>query len=187
LLGTDFSREMIEAARSLARRLDYAVPFRVADATALPFDDGLFDGAIFGFNGLMQIPGRARRVQALTEIRRVTRDGGSFVLTTHDREVGGTPGFWREENERWMNGTQNPRLGEFGDLLTDAGHGELFIHIPRREDIMEDLTKAGWTIRDHWLRSEFGDESAAVKAFSTDCRFWIAQNEITLADTIRTE
>ncbi|MCC5024809.1 MAG: class I SAM-dependent methyltransferase [Candidatus Synoicihabitans palmerolidicus] len=48
VLGTDYSKEMIKAARRLASKLDYAVPLRVADATALKFEDGMFDGVILG-------------------------------------------------------------------------------------------------------------------------------------------
>src|SRR5690606_20511805 len=39
LIGTDFSRSMIAAARQLAAKLEYAVPFRVTDARRLPFAD----------------------------------------------------------------------------------------------------------------------------------------------------
>ena len=37
LLGFDFSREMIQQARRMARLLDYGISFRVADATRLTF------------------------------------------------------------------------------------------------------------------------------------------------------
>ena len=71
LLGFDFSREMIVEARRMARLLDYGIPFRVADATRLDLEKGAFDGAIFGFNGLMQIPLRANRRQAMSRIAAV--------------------------------------------------------------------------------------------------------------------
>ena len=76
---------MVAAARQLARKMEYAVPFRAADATALAFEDGMFDGAIFGFNGLMQIPSRALRQQALAEMRRVVRPGGRLIFTRRSR------------------------------------------------------------------------------------------------------
>jgi SAM-dependent methyltransferase len=176
VIGTDLARPMVAAARELARKLEYAVPFRVADATSLPFEDNLFDGAIFGFNGLMQIPGRALRVTALNEIRRVVRPGGIFVLTTHDRAFGGKSGFWEEEERRWGSNQQDERLLEFGDLLTSSSHGEIYIHIPTREEMLVDLAEAGWRVLDDRMRSSIAEESEEVQQFSVDCRFWVVVN-----------
>lgn len=46
VVGIDFSREMIAAARNLARRLEYEVPFRVGDLRRLALADGVFDALI---------------------------------------------------------------------------------------------------------------------------------------------
>ena len=181
VLGTDYSREMIQAGRDLARKLEYAVPFRVADATKLPFEDDLFDGAVFGFNGLMQIPGRRLRRAALGEAKRVIKPGGKFVFTTHDRDVGSKAGFWACERKRWNEGEQNDRLVEFGDRLVETDHGEIFIHIPNRAEVLEDIEATGWQLCEDRLRSELIDEPDDVKAFSTDCRFWIVQKPAALS------
>jgi SAM-dependent methyltransferase len=175
-IGTDAVRPMVVAARQLARKLEYSIPFRVADATQLSFEDGIFDGVIFGFNGLMQIPSRLLRHEALRELRRVVRPGGKLVITTHDRSLGGRPGFWAEEEARWRNGTQDERLGEFGDLVTESDHGEIFIHIPTRAEVVEDFLTTGWKLTEDAMRSEIADEASIVLKFSTDCRFWIAEN-----------
>ncbi|MDA7916655.1 class I SAM-dependent methyltransferase [Opitutaceae bacterium] len=176
VIGTDFSREMITTARRLAGKLGYSVPLRVADATKLPFEDHIFAGVIFGFNGLMQIPTRELRRQALREMRRVTEQGGRGVFTTHDREVDSPEGFWDAERERWQQGRQDQRLNEFGDLLISSDHGEIFGHIPEREEIVEDLQATGWTLREDALRSEIAAEPDDVKQFSAECRFWVVEN-----------
>ncbi|MCF3648218.1 class I SAM-dependent methyltransferase [Synoicihabitans lomoniglobus] len=172
IMGTDFSREMIKSARRLAGKLEYAVPFRVADATALKFEDAMFDGVIFGFNGLMQIPSRERRRGALREMLRVVRPGGTLVFTTHDRAVGAKPEFWTEEKERWAAGHQDPRLVEFGDLFVDGPHGDIYIHIPTRDEIVADLAAVGAEIVTDVMRSEIAQEPADVVEFSVECRFW---------------
>ena len=82
LMASDFSRKMIERARRIVRVLEYGLHLRVADATQLPFEENLFDGAIFGFNGLMQIPGRDKRHDAMREAFRVIRPGSYFIFTT---------------------------------------------------------------------------------------------------------
>lgn len=177
VLATDLSREMIAKARELARKLEYAIPMRVADARRLPQEDELFDGVIFGFNGLMQIPGRAARCEALREMARVVKPGGMAVLTTHDRAVGAPEGFWVEEEARWANGEQDGRLHELGDRIVSSDHGPVFIHIPTFDEVREDLVRSGWSVVESAMRSEICVESAAVEAFGVDCRFWVARRE----------
>ncbi len=175
IIGTDFSRAMIQQARRIAAKLDYSVPLRVADARKLAFEEEIFDGVIFGFNGLMQIPGRADRRGALVELRRVVRRGGRLVFTTHDRAAGSPAGFWAEETQRWETGEQDPRLHEFGDRIVTSDHGPIYIHIPDRDEVVDDLRATGWTLREDAMRSEICRESEAVEAFSVDCRFWVAE------------
>lgn len=175
IIGTDLSRPMIAEARRLARKLEYEVPFRVADARKLKFEEGIFDGIIFGFNGLMQIPGRSARRDALQEMARVVRSEGKIVITTHDRAKGSPQGFWTEETERWATGRQDARLHELGDRIVSSDHGPIFIHIPNEDEVREDFEQSGWTVLETAMRSEICRESSAVEEFSVDCRFWVAQ------------
>jgi ubiquinone/menaquinone biosynthesis C-methylase UbiE len=175
VLGVDFSPEMVERARRLAKLLEYGISFRCGDATALEFEDNLFDGAVFGFNGLMQIPRRERRQKAMSEVARVVRPGGFFVFTTHDRANRRYSRFWEEEKVRWAKGGHDPRLEEFGDRYFEAPEGCTFMHIPNREEVLEDLAGAGWVRREDFLRCEVAREPADVREFSDECRFWIAQ------------
>lgn len=72
--GLDFSSEMIATAQK-------AIPdeeFLVGDATAMPFEDGSIDTVICNF-GMMHIPDQSK---ALSEVRRVLKPGGTFVMAT---------------------------------------------------------------------------------------------------------
>lgn len=175
VLATDYSRNMIKGARALAERLEYRIPFRVCDATQLEFEDGVFDGAIFGFNGLMQIPKSAQRTRALQEIYRVLRPGAWFVFTTHDRDRSEHKAFWEAESLRWEYGTEQVELDDFGDRTEATYHGRHFMHVPTVAEMQQDLVNAGFRIEATVMRSELGAESAAVEAFSDDCRFWVVQ------------
>jgi ubiquinone/menaquinone biosynthesis C-methylase UbiE len=175
LMGIDFSRNMIDQARRLARKLSVGVSFQVADATQMPFSDNLFDGAIFGFNGLMQIPGRDRRREALRETFRVLRPGSYFVFTTHEREMNKWKKFWKKERERWRQGKQAKELGEYGDRYESTKLGNLFIHVPAKQDVVEDLKAIGFKLEADVLRSRIAAESEGVLEFSDECRFWVAR------------
>jgi hypothetical protein len=98
------------------------------------------------------------------------------VFTTHDRGVGSPDGFWEAEKERWQHGKQDARLNMFGDLITSSDYGEIFIHIPDRAEVVEDLRDMGWTLLEDAMRSEIAAEPDDVKQFSAECRFWVVEN-----------
>lgn len=192
LTAVDFADELLEQARRLAalRALD-AIRFAAADATELtrchllndktpaaPAGAG-FGGALFMFNGLMQIPGRENRRRALREIRLVCRPGARFLFTSHDRED--TPQErlrWSDEAARWARGEQDPRLPEFGDRYFDNDHGgRTFMHLPVRSEVLEDLAATGWVPLFDAMRRTVAPESAAVREFADECRFWLAMRD----------
>jgi len=176
LLGLELSKAMVKEARRIGKLLESSVSFVQGDATALSFEDGLFDGAIFGFNGLMQIPGRDQRLKALTEIRRVVRAGGYFVFTTHDRQHSRFKKFWQAEQKRWNQGKQQAELHEFGDRWEETELGKLYIHVPLAEEMRDMLQSAGWKCEWDRLRSGIANETLPVREFSDECRFWVVRN-----------
>jgi SAM-dependent methyltransferase len=78
LHGVDVSAASVER----ARRENPAVEYAVADAAALPYDDGAFDVA-FAVGLVHHVPPRERD-EVLRELRRVTRSGGVAVLFEHN-------------------------------------------------------------------------------------------------------
>lgn len=176
VMGIELAGEMVKEARRIARVLELSVYFRRGDARSLDFEDNLFDGAIFGFNGLMQIPGRENRRQALTEIRRVVRPGGALVFTSHDRHNPRHRNFWKAEQKRWNKGQQQPELLDFGDRWEKTDLGMLYIHVPTPAEVREDLAATGWKCEWDSLRSSIAREKPVTVQFSDDCRFWVGRN-----------
>lgn len=175
LLGVDISRPMIQRARNINKVLGYGCSFQVGDATSLDFPDATYDGAIFGFNGLMMIPQRENRLQAMREIQRVIKPGGCFVFTAHDRENSEYQSFWRQETLRWQQGEQKPELDTFGDRWESTPSGGMYIHVPENKDLEADLLETGWQIEAHALRNEIASEPADVLDFSDNTRFWVVR------------
>ncbi len=175
----DFAEELVDQARSLAaERHAEAIRFLHADATRLGADSRFtppYDGALFMFNGLMQIPGRAHRRAALRELHAACAPDAPLLFTTHDRDATPTErALWRLETLRWVRGTQDPRLVEFGDRYFEDETGRTFMHLPDRREILEDLAATGWRHAYDALRPEVARESRAVREFSDECRFWVA-------------
>jgi SAM-dependent methyltransferase len=180
LTAFDFARELVDQARSLAaeRQAD-EIRFLHADATRLRKKlgpgDGPFGGALFMFNGLMQIPGRKNRRAALRELHAVCAPGAPLLFTTHDRDASALErAMWRLETIRWTRGEQDPRLVEFGDRYFSDEAGRTFMHLPDRREILEDLAATGWRHAFDAMRAEIAREGRAVREFSDECRFWAA-------------
>jgi ubiquinone/menaquinone biosynthesis C-methylase UbiE len=178
----DFAEELVDQARSLAiEKGAHSITFLHADATKLPRvfrpSSGKkgFGGALFMFNGMMQIPGRENRRSALRELHRVCLPGAPLLFTTHDREWSPAErAMWRLETLRWVRGDQDPRLVEFGDRYFEDNVGRTFMHLPDRREILEDLAATGWTHAFDAMRKEIARETRAVRDFSDECRFWVA-------------
>ena len=178
IIATDFSKEMIGRARSINRAFGTGVVFEKQDATNLPYFDKSFDGIIFGFNGLMQIPGRSNRLKALKESHRVLRSEGRFIFTTHDRTLLKWRKFWKIERKKWRLNKQNPELIEFGDRFENTEKGKLFIHVPEIDEVRTDLKKTGFVVEKNFLRSKLAEESELVRNYSDECRFWVCRKPI---------
>lgn len=180
----DFAEELVAQAQTLAaERGATAIRFLHADATCLKPHQLLVDvprtpfgGALFMFNGLMQIPGRENRRTALRGLQSLCAAGAPFLFTSHDRDHSPVErASWRLERLRWDQGKQDPRLVEFGDRYFEDEAGRTFMHLPDRTEILEDLAAAGWKHEFDTLRRELTRESAAVRDFSDECRFWVAR------------
>ncbi len=74
--STDYVPALLDKGRERARAEGLSVRFQVADAEALPFDDGSFDVVLSTF-GVMFAPDQSR---AASEILRVLRPGGRVGL-----------------------------------------------------------------------------------------------------------
>jgi len=82
LVGVDFSNAMITAARAAhqARNLGPEVEFHEGDVRALQFDDASFD-AVYTTRVLINLPNWEQQVAGIGECLRVTRPGGTVVLS----------------------------------------------------------------------------------------------------------
>ncbi|WP_415908099.1 hypothetical protein [Oleiharenicola sp. Vm1] len=132
---------------------------------------------LFLFNGLMQIPGRANRRAALRGLHTLARPGAPLLFTTHDRDdEPGERRHWARQAELWAQGKQDPALVDFGDrYFVDDDHYRVFMHLPDRAEILEDLAATGWKHEWDEMRRRIAAESKAVKDFSDECRFWLAR------------
>lgn len=90
LYGIDFSVGMIEMARRYSMKFKFEADLVVADARYLPYKDKVFDYAI-AVATYHHLQSNEERRQALTELRRVIKDGGEVFITVWNRWQ---PRFW---------------------------------------------------------------------------------------------
>jgi len=184
LTAFDFAVELLDQARSLAaQRGAESIRFLEANATRLgpaltAAGVAPAAGALFPFNGLMQIPGRENRRRALSGLHAACRPGANLLFTTHDRASSRVErALWRLEAERWARGERDPRLVEFGDRYFAGESGRTFMHLPDRAEVLADLAATGWRHNFDALRRELAHETRAVREFSDECRFWAARRD----------
>ncbi len=79
-LGIDYAENMVEACQERFPDLSFQVG-DVRALTALASDS--FDCILFSFNGIDYVS-HADRLKALKEIRRVGKNGGAFIFSTHN-------------------------------------------------------------------------------------------------------
>ena len=174
--GVDASKKLIVAAKKLARKNNLPINFYVDDALALDAANESFDAVIFSYNGLMTIPGRDKRVYAVSEIARVLRPGGLFVFTTHDRDDRFQDKlFWKEEKLRFENNTYDKRLTEFGDRIIEEAEEELFVHIPTTKEVYSLLDKCGFDCIWTKMRWDICATPEIEKELFGECRFFVAR------------
>ncbi len=178
LTASDVSKKMIKRALKIQMERKSNIQFLQEDATRLSFPSCSYQGVIFGFNGLMQIPHRHNRKKAMAECFRVLEPGGRFVFTSHDRSIPKWKKFWVNEQKKWRIGIQAKELLEFGDRYGETPTGKLFIHVPEANEVRKDLQQIGFLVERDVLRSKLSDESQIVRDFSDECRFWIARKPV---------
>ena len=175
LTATDISKKMIKCALRIKSERKTKINFHCEDATQLSLKSNSYEGVIFGFNGLMQIPYRGNRKKAMAECFRVLKPGGRFFFTSHDRSIPKWKKFWANERKKWRIGMQDKALLEYGDRYGETPTGKLFIHVPETSEVRKDLGEIGFLVERDVLRSKLSDETKLVKDFSDECRFLIAR------------
>ena len=106
ITGIELSPAMLEIARQRAQRLGRQVELVMGDAQALPFPDQRFDTVICTL-ALCSIPDER---QAIAEVWRVLRPGGSFVALEHVRSPNPVIRGLERLFEPWAVRTQGDHL-----------------------------------------------------------------------------
>jgi SAM-dependent methyltransferase len=78
VVGADIAADLLTTASETARREQLPIDFRLADAEALPFEDGQFDAVLSTFGVMFA----GRPEAAAAELARVVRPGGRIALAT---------------------------------------------------------------------------------------------------------
>ena len=152
--GLDISVELLDIARTLAKKLRLKVDFRLVDGMNLDFEDRSFDYILFITQMIHHIPMRSNRINLLKQAGRIVRPDGKILITYHDWNI--------EKNHKpWQAGlspdpkeyeiAQSYNILENGDSFTNKFHGAssqfyTYIHHFTKESIESEVIEAGLTI-----------------------------------------
>lgn len=165
--ATDFSPAMVAVARAVLEeaRTGWGARVEPQDATALTYPDATFDGVIYAFNGLMCLPDAAHRARALRSIHRVLRPGGIFLGSGADREKGALAGHWARQADDEIP----------GDRWHETSTSPVFMHSSTEAETHAELRAAGFEVLTSPLSTALAAESAEVRAFCGETRFYVAR------------
>jgi SAM-dependent methyltransferase len=148
VLGVDLSAQMLAVAAEKARRAGVAVGLLRANITSLEsLASGSFDHAACLFSTLGMVMGAEMRRRAVTEVHRLLRPGGRFVLHVHNRWFN----FWDPTGRRWLlRDLLREAVGAApgGDRLmpTHQGIAGLTLHLFTRREAVRLLREAGFRV-----------------------------------------
>jgi len=81
--GIDISQRMVDLARQQAQLAGVEAHFEQMDSESLTLPDGSFDVALYSYNGIELIPGTAGKLRAMSQVHRILKPGGRFILSSH--------------------------------------------------------------------------------------------------------
>jgi SAM-dependent methyltransferase len=160
-IGIDYSQAMVEACRARYPQLE----FRHGDATDLSqFQDGLFDAAVFSFNGIDCIRDDEGRAKCLSEVARVLKPGGVLVASSHNaRAIGVWPQLktargaqipWRIIYSLYASARlaarslSNAAFWKGSGYVLDPVHGGLVIYLSTPRTFASQVESAGLEVVD---------------------------------------
>lgn len=160
IIGVDLSESMVEWARKRAARkgLQDLCQFRVADAQQLPFEDGMFD-AMLCESVTAFVPDK---LKALSEYRRVVRQGGYIGLNEGTLVKGEPPEDWMSFIRQAMGGVDFLQPDGWRALLEQAGLEEIVVQVheldsmQQKKDELQGMDAQDWLHRVQAIGSAIG-------------------------------
>ena len=133
--GVDLSPAMLARARRRAEKVGRAVDLRLMDVTRLDLPDDMFDAAVASF--LFCVLPDESQPDALRELRRVIKPGGTLRLLEYVRPTGALRGFIARLWEPWMSFAYGAGL----DRRTQAHLHDLGFEIVESRFLVDDLIR----------------------------------------------
>jgi len=140
VVGFDCDPALLRVAQSLVVDQPVSLRFVSAPPSEVPKADQVFDGAVVGWGGYMHIPGSAKRIAFLRDIRRIVRSGAPLLLSFFSRSPRSRRFFYIQRialGIRKIRGSDE--LVEVGDVLDGS-----FDHYFTRDEIEAELQAAGF-------------------------------------------
>lgn len=165
VLGIDFVPAMIKAANLLKKEKSLQVSFRVGDVLNMKIKNKVYDAVVFAYNGLNTIPQDKNRTKALMEIRRVLKDDGVFIFSSHVRKIFDKKLFfyWFKQFFR-VYIFHSKEKEEMGDRLSYRFGRYQYINIPLYTHLRFQLFSSGFTVIEE-LKKTSSKKEYPIKLF----------------------
>jgi SAM-dependent methyltransferase len=166
IAATDFCKEILDQAIETNEELRTNIKFMLDDITDTKLESNQFDAIMFSFNGFIIVPGEEKRLKALSNIHRLLKQNGIFILSTDNRRTDKKfDWFWKKELNEWKIRQQDKRINHFGEIIYSTDKGDMYFWHPKDEELVELLNKNGFLVIDDYNVGEKYKESPEVLKF----------------------
>jgi Methyltransferase domain len=135
--GFDCCAPLVESGQHMLRKHHLEAKLVYAAPSSVPECGGHYDAVLVGFSGYMYIPGRARRIRFLRDLRKFLNPGGPVMVSFME----GLPGkrrVWTARIGSTIRRLRRAEPVEEGDCLR-AGFQHHFV----RQQVLAELNEAG--------------------------------------------
>jgi lipid II:glycine glycyltransferase (peptidoglycan interpeptide bridge formation enzyme)/ubiquinone/menaquinone biosynthesis C-methylase UbiE len=164
--ATDFQPKMVELAKENSLKLGLKIDFKTMNACNLEYPVNKFDAVIMFGPMISLIPGRANRIKALAEAKKVLKDGGKLLISFPSKYYNYKYSmyFFVMDNFRKLLNLFSIKTMEPGDRLAKrvsgnvVSKGKSFLHMYSIKEIKEDLASSGLEFIEARSRNEIEND-----------------------------
>ena len=153
--GIDVAEQLVEKARTLAKKQGVPVTYQTCDPVVLPFPDDTFNAVLF-LHTYCYVPKRQTRIKWLREIARVLKPDGWLFLSQHiiDQVMDSYEPIREDNQQRFPAICATLEEGDGFSLPAEGSETATYIHFFLETDLRAELDDSPFQLVDSFCEED---------------------------------